>query len=510
MGKINMAYFIEKVIYFLYIFVCTIRRDLRSVLKVVQCLIIYKSFNRAVRIVLRLKLKALFALKFNYSLDSYFKQQLKKHPTKVALISDESKWTFKQVDHFANQVANFFTQRGFKAADEVALFMPSKPEHALIWFGLSRIGVVTALINENLKSHPLVHSITCVKPKALIFDSELEEVVNDVIEPLNEKGKILFFSFGKSTTGKVKAENLKELIHQQPCEELKSNYKSNINDAVCYIYTSGTTGFPKAAIIRQHRIVFVALGVGTILSLTPDDVIYNCLPLYHTIGVVFSISQMLVYGRTVVSSYIGEVTSYLLAQRPRVEDTCHKVRKLYGAGLRPTIWKEFVERFHIKQVFEGYGSTEGNAGVGNLDNKEGSCGFLPVLMPNFIRKLFVPITFIKVDANIGDVLRDENGFCIECKPGDTGMIIGKINNSDPIAAFEGYVNKQETEKKILRDVFKKGDAYFYSGDVLYMDEFGYFYFKDRIGDTFRWKGENVSTNEVEGVIAKILNVADCV
>ncbi|RWS25166.1 Long-chain fatty acid transport protein 1-like protein, partial [Leptotrombidium deliense] len=453
-----------------------------------------------------------------------------KHPQKFALISDESKWTFKQFDQLANQIANFFTERGLKAGDEVALFMPSKPEHVIIWYGLSRIGVVTGLINENLKSDPLVHSITCIRPKALIFDSEFEEVISDIYETLNEKQKFSYFYFG-DTTCKVKAENLKQLIKEQPDDRLKSQYKTSMKDSLCYIYTSGTTGFPKAAIVKQSRVIYVGVAINLALSLNSDDIVYNCLPLYHTIGVVFTLSQLFFYGRTIVirrkfsaskfwddcikynctvSNYIGEVTSYLLAQPPKLTDKSHRVRKLFGAGLRQTIWKDFVNRFQIKDVFEVFGSTEGNTNMGNLDSKDGSCGFVPVCIPKFIRKLFLPLTFIKVEADTGEVIRDENGFCIECKPGDSGMLVAKIDNSHPSTAFEGYVNKTETEKKILRDVFKKGDAYFSSGDVLYMDEFGYFYFKDRIGDTFRWKGENVSTNEVEGVIAKILNVVDCV
>ncbi|RWS27787.1 Long-chain fatty acid transport protein 1-like protein, partial [Leptotrombidium deliense] len=211
-----------------------------------------------------------------------------------------------------------------------------------------------------------------------------------------------------------------------------------------------------------------------------------------------------------VAVYIGELTSYLLNQPERFTDRSHKVRKMYGVGLRGAIWKKFVDRFQISKVVEMYGSSEGNASIFNFDNKEGACGFVPVCSPKFIRKMFFRATFIKVDVDTGEPIRHTDGLCISCEPGEIGMIVGKIDKSNPLTRFDGYVDKNETEKKIIRDVLEKGDAYYSSGDLLRMDHFGYIYFHDRLGDTFRWKGENVSTSQVEDVVRNILRIVDCV
>ena len=223
------------------------------------------------------------------------------------------------------------------------------------------------------------------------------------------------------------------------------------------------------------------------------------------------------------AQYIGEICRYLLAQKPQPTDKQHKVRIIFGNGLRPKIWREFTERFNIKQVGELYGSTEGNANISeffqirwrtrlllnylavNVDNKEGACGFLSQIAP-----FLYPATLIKVKESTGEHIRDENGLCVRAKPFETGEFVGKIIDSDPTRAFDGYANKEATQKKIIHDVFSRGDRGFASGDLLTMDEFGYLYFKDRTGDTFRWKGENVSTMEIEAIISKFLHLVDCV
>jgi solute carrier family 27 fatty acid transporter 1/4 len=248
------------------------------------------------------------------------------------------------------------------------------------------------------------------------------------------------------------------------------------------------------------------------------------MPLYHSASGMLGLGQALLSGTTVVirkkfsasnfwsdcikynvtvAQYIGEICRYLLAQPEKPEDKGHKVRAMIGNGLRVDIWQQFVDRFKIKNICELYGSTEGNANLINFDGKVGAVGFLPRLV-DFLS----PMKLVKVNRE-GEPIRDpKTGLLICCKPNEPGEFVSVIYKGHPARDFEGYADASSVRKKIVHDVFRKGDSAFRSGDVLVRDELGYFYFKDRQGDTFRWKGENVSTTEVEGVISKICNLTD--
>lgn len=254
--------------------------------------------------------------------------------------------------------------------------------------------------------------------------------------------------------------------------------------------------------------------------------IYDPLPLYHSAGGVAGVGQCLLFGNTIAvrskfsasnfwtdcikynctaAQYIGEMCRYLLTQPERATDKQHNVRLIFGNGVRAQIWNEFVQRFNIDNVREFYASTEGNVSLINVDNRVGSCGFISQIAPSFY-----PVTLIKVDPETKEIARDKYGVCIRAKPGEIGEVVGKIVPYNPSRAFDGYVSREASEKKIIRDVFGKGDMAFRSGDLMVMDDYGYLYFHDRIGDTFRWKGENVSTQEIENVIGKIIEHTDCV
>lgn len=187
-------------------------------------------------------------------------------------------------------------------------------------------------------------------------------------------------------------------------------------------------------------------------------------------------------------------------------DRAHRVRVMYGNGLRPQIWRQVVDRFGIKRIGEFYGSTEGNSNIVNTDNHEGAVGFFPVY--TFVYNVF-PVALVRIDEVTGELVRDANGLCVRTKRGECGQMIGRIIDGDALVEFSGYANSEEaTQKKIIRNVLAKGDAAFSSGDVLHMDHLGYLYFKDRTGDTFRWKGENVSTTEVESVVHNAMGLVD--
>ena len=189
-----------------------------------------------------------------------------------------------------------------------------------------------------------------------------------------------------------------------------------------------------------------------------------------------------------------------MAQPPKPEDTKHHVRLAFGNGLRAHIWEEFKNRFQIEKIGEIYGSTEGNANVANITGKVGAVGFLSVLVPSGN-----PLKIIRIDPDTNEPVRNSYGFCELVDYDEPGELIGIIAKRDLTRQFLGYKGlPSQTQKKVLTDVFKKGDKYFRSGDFLKMDEEGYLYFTDRTGDTFRWRGENVSTTEIENTTSKII------
>lgn len=280
---------------------------------------------------------------------------------------------------------------------------------------------------------------------------------------------------------------------------------------MCYIYTSGTTGLPKAAIIKNQRWLMAgAMFGGMIMELTPRDVVYMTLPLYHSNGMFggwgaalqtgaalalrrkFSASAFWDDVRRFDASafvYIGELCRYLLNQPERSSETQHRLRLATGNGLRPDIWERFQARFRIPLIREFYGATEGNTPVVNFDGRPGMVG-----------RLHLGQAIVRADLETGEIRRNERGLCERVAPGQTGLLVAKIAGP---AAYDGYVDPEATKKKILQGVFKPGDAYFDTGDLLMLHEGGWISFADRVGDTFRWKGENVSTTEV----AEILNGA---
>lgn len=257
-------------------------------------------------------------------------------------------------------------------------------------------------------------------------------------------------------------------------------------------------------------------------SYNPDDIIYNTLPLYHTNGGCIGVGACLFNGNTValrrkfsasrfwddcietkatVALYIGELCRFLLAQPYRPSEMQHSLRVLMGNGLKPQIWSNVQSRFGIRYIGEYYGLTEGNVGFFNTDNTPGTCGFVSRIVPGLTRS-----NFIKADPITGDIIRGVNGLAISAKPGEPGLAVGKIKGNP----YARYLSQEETSKKIICDVFGKGDSYYVTGDLLVTDEYGYVRFHDRIGDTFRWRGENVSTAEVEATISNILGLRDVV
>lgn len=437
-------------------------------------------------------------------------------------------WSFAEVEEYSNKIANVFKSHGYKKGDVIALFLENKPEFICTWLGLSKLGVIVPLINTNQRLVSLVHSITIANSQAIIFGTELSTAVIEILDQIESKVALYELTSLREQPKNTHSsfENLNQLLAEANPTPPVLQDPPGYHDNLVYIYTSGTTGLPKAAVISNSRYIFIAAAIHWLARFKPSDRFYTPLPLYHTAGGCMSTGQMLIFGSTLVirkkfsasayfpdikkyectvAQYIGEMCRYVLAVPRKPEEGDHKLRLIFGNGLRPQIWTEFVERFNIPRVAEFYGATEGNANIVNVDNTVGAIGFVSRIIPSVY-----PISIIRVDSVTGEPIRDSKGLCILCKPDEPGVFIGKIIPGNPSRAFLGYVDKKASEKKIVRDVFKIGDAAFISGDILVADEFGNLFFKDRTGDTFRWKGENVSTSEVEGVLSNILNYKDVV
>ncbi|CAL7934303.1 unnamed protein product [Xylocopa violacea] len=453
------------------------------------------------------------------------------HPDRIAFIFEDKEWTYRELEEFSNRVARYFREKYMSKSREqrIGLILENRPEYVGIWLGLSKVGLVAALVNTNLRRDVLVHSIKAAGCVAVIFGSNFKDAIEDIKKSIlsttdlyqwsePEQPKRAFVEEAIDLSAEISTIDPKPLV-----ADVNKGYPA---EKLIYIYTSGTTGMPKPAVITNIRFMLMSYGVNSMLNLQPSDRIYNSLPLYHTAGGLIGVGQTLLSGNTVVlrgrfsaskfwpdcvyyectvAQYIGEMCRYLLSTPPSACDKNHKVRLMFGNGLRPQIWKAFVERFGVKQIGEFYGATEGNSNLVNIDNKVGAVGFVPL----YAGSLY-PVTLIRVDEETGEPMRGPNGLCIRCKPGDPGVFVGKIDPKRVLISFYGYADMKATEQKILRDVFKKGDQYFNSGDILVMDELGYFYFRDRTGDTFRWHGENVATSEVEAVISNVVGLKDAV
>ena len=461
-----------------------------------------------------------------------------KHPTRVfpvvideladkygdapALVSDRESFSFRQLAERANRYARWARRENLAKGETVCLLMSNRPEYMAAWIGITGAGGVAALINTNLVGASLAHCIDIVEPKLIIVATELAETFATARPLLKTKPKI--WSHGES----AEFPRLDRDIDSLPGDRLAASERValTIEDHALYIYTSGTTGMPKAANINHYRVMLASHAFAGVMDTKPTDRMYNCLPMYHTAGGLVATGSVLLNGGSIairekfsarefwddvvrydctLFQYIGELCRYLVHSPPNANETRHRIRLACGNGLRPDLWAEFKTRFRIPKILEFYGATEGNVNIFNFEGKPGAVGRVPW----FVAHRF-PIAVVRFDVEHQQPVRNAEGFCERCAPDEPGEVIGKIlkDPSKPGNRFEGYAAAAQNENKILRDVFKKGDAWFRTGDLMRRDANGYFYFVDRVGDTFRWKGENVSTSEVAEAINAFPGVRD--
>ena len=452
------------------------------------------------------------------TLADVIERQVDRTPLAEALRSDAGIITYRELDERANQYAHWARSSGVEAGDVVGLLLPNEPDFVFALLGLAKLGATSALLNTNLQGRALAHCVNLAQPGHLIVSPELANTYTSARAEL-DRTPTPWFVGGEAQDG----EDLAAAVSSSPTDRPDRSIRAGIGaqDRLCYIYTSGTSGLPKAANISHFRYLGAAVSAAGVARISADDRSYVALPLYHAAGVGAALGGALTSGATAVLArrfsasrfwvdcvehrathfqYIGELCRFLLNQSERPEEREHTIRICVGNGLRAEVWVPFQRRFRIPEIVEFYGATEGNVAVVNLDNKVGSIGRVPPRL-----RSAMGIRLLKYDVEGNELARDAAGRYVESEPGEAGEAIGKIS---ALGGFDGYSDDEATEKKVLRDVFRSGDAYFRSGDLLRVDDEGYFYFVDRIGDTFRWKGENVSTQEVADALSGFPAVRD--
>jgi fatty-acyl-CoA synthase len=443
----------------------------------------------------------------------------------IALFSDLQCLTYRALAERANRYARWALGQRLGAGDVVCLFMPNCPEYMAIWLGITRIGATVSLVNTNLVGAALEHSIQIVAPRHIIVGADLLDAFATVLPRFESGIECWTYGEGDHALGRIDLE-----LEKGSGETLRSSeyHAPSIWDRALYIYTSGTTGLPKAAAVSHFRVMQWTHWFAGMIDTRRTDRMYNCLPMYHSIGGVVATGAVLVNGGSVairerfsasrfwddiaewnctLFQYIGELCRYLVNSPPHRREVGHQLRLCCGNGLRQDVWEEFLSRFGIPQIVEFYAATEGSFSLYNCDGKPGAIGRIPA----FLAHRF-PVALIKLDIETGDPLRNGEGFCLRCSTTEVGEAIGRISTdrSPSLARFEGYSDKAASDRKILHNVFAPGDAWYRTGDLMRRDQGGYFYFVDRIGDSYRWKGENVSTTEVEQLVCACPGVVEAV
>ncbi|XP_077988606.1 long-chain fatty acid transport protein 6-like [Glandiceps talaboti] len=456
-----------------------------------------------------------------------FEEAAVKTPYKPFIIYNDTLYTYNDIDIMANKMSHFAQKQGLHIGDTVAILMRNEP--ACVWarLGFVKLGIKCAMINYNLRSNSLLHCINISKVKAVVVGKG-----DDLVQALKEIGnelqnrQVSIWSVGNKpihTDNHIKCidDELAASPNVRPSRTLRSAV--GIHDSHLYIFTSGTTGLPKAAKYTHSQSLRSSYRFSRFVRKT--DVVYLSTPLYHALAFCFGLGTVIKAGATCVIApkfstrhfwedcckhnvtvffYVGELCRYLLAAPERQEDTLHNVRCMIGNGVQADIWTKFLTRFNIPIIGELYGATDLPFLCINTDkDNPGVVGkFSPLL------RKYGSFEIVKCDYETAKPIRDSNGRCIPVKCGEPGMLLARTSD---LNRFYGYLgDKTLTEKKIIRNVLQDGDQYVNSGDLLMLDRNYHLYFVDRLGDTFRWQGENVSTSEVAQVLTLFPSIQEAI
>ncbi|WP_223515917.1 long-chain-acyl-CoA synthetase [Pseudomonas sp. GL-R-26] len=442
-----------------------------------------------------------------------FEQATLRNPDGPALLQGDVTLSYSEVNQWANRIAHHLIGQGIGKGDVVAVFIENRPELLVTILAVAKVGAISALLNTSQTRDTLVHSVNLVAPVAIIVGEELVPAYLAVRDRVSIKAARTWFVADQDTSRQpgIAPEgfiNLMTVSLDDASDNPASSRQIFFDDPCFYIYTSGTTGLPKAGVFKHGRWMRSSASFGMIaLDMRPDDVVYCTLPLYHATGLCvcwgsavsgasgfairrkFSASQFWndarKYRATTIG-YVGELCRYLVDQPPGADDSRHDVKKMIGNGLRPGAWNEFKTRFAVNHICELYAASDGNIGFTNILNFDNTIGFS-----------LMSWELVAYDHDSGAPIREANGLMRKVAKGEQGLLLAKIDDKAPL---DGYTDPQKTAKVVLEDVFEKGDRYFNTGDLLRNIGFGHAQFVDRLGDTYRWKGENVSTTEVENIL----------
>lgn len=435
-------------------------------------------------------------------------EQAEAIPNSDFFLWDDRAWTYAEANARVNRFVHIFHNHGIQKGDHVGVLMDNHPDYLTVTVALNRMGAVAVLFNAGLTGRSLQHAFEVAPLRALVIDPQHG--------PDTRGLKIPIFRTGYPEKASKKFIDVLPALDPnitQPPDDIEADPGLG-GDVAMLMFTSGTTGLPRAAKITNRRWALAGLGTAAALQLTDRDTVYCSLPLYHSTGLLIGCGGALAggsrlalapkfsttnfwtdihrYGATVVV-YIGELCRYLVNAPPKKLERTHAVRLFVGNGMRVNIWEQVLQRFGRVQVMEFYGSTEGNLILANLTGeKVGSVG--KEMMPETV------IELVQYDVENGDFVRDEQDHLVPCAVNEPGVMLSKISDNHPMSHFDGYVDEALSMKNVVVDPFGDGENWFYTGDMFRRDEDGDFWFIDRLGDTYRWKGENVSTEEVAFVI----------
>jgi fatty-acyl-CoA synthase len=409
--------------------------------------------------------------------------------------------TYREANETANRYAAVLAARGVGHGDVVGIMLRNSPNAVLMMLAVVKCGAIAGMLNYHQRGEVLAHSLGLLDAKVLVAESDLVSAVSESGAPADP----------------MTIEELERLAATAPTSNPASASAVLAKDTAFYIFTSGTTGFPKASVMTHFRWLRALAAFGGVgLRLHSSDTLYCCLPLYHNNALTVAVASVINSGATLALGksfsasrfwdeviandatafiYIGEICRYLLNQPPKPTDRAHKVRLIAGNGLRPEIWDEFTTRFGIQRVCEFYAASEGNTAFINILNVPKTTGISPL-----------PLAYVEYDPDTGAPLRGENGRVRRVPPGQPGLLLSPVNRLQP---YDGYTDPAASEKKLIRNAFRKGDCWFNTGDVMRPQGMGHAAFVDRLGDTFRWKGENVATTQVEAALAADESVEEC-
>ncbi|MBE1552480.1 fatty-acyl-CoA synthase [Mycobacterium sp. OAS707] len=428
------------------------------------------------------------------SIGRVFQERAARYGDKVFLRFEDRDITYREANETANRYAAVLAARGVGHGDVVGIMLRNSPEPVLLMLAAVKCGAISGMLNYHQRGDVLKHSLGLLSAKVIVADPEFADPIQEC---------------GADTEGLVTLDEFDRLAETAPTGNPATASAVLAKDKAFYIFTSGTTGMPKASVMTHYRWLRALAGFGGLgMRLNSNDTLYCCLPLYHNNALTVALSAVLNGGSTLALGksfsaskfwddiirykatafvYIGEICAYLLNQPEKDTDRKHKVRVIAGNGLRPAIWDEFTNRFGIDRVCEFYAASEGNTAFVNVLNVDKTTGICPT-----------PVAFVEYDSETGDPVRDDKGRVKKVRNGEPGLLLSKVSSFQP---FDGYTDKDESEKKLVRNAFKEGDVWFNTGDLMRSQGFGHAAFTDRLGDTFRWKGENVATTEVEAAIS---------